>query len=322
LLDFSGRFAYYDSSSAMTFSSSHVRNVLLAAGILLLALTGNIKAATPQELAQRERVSKIQAAELPFEQLTHQQISEAGKAALKIDPKKWRHAESDHFIIHYQLWDVRNRLLRDAEFYYWKVQDDLKLTTDLVKHKSHIFCFQDSESWATFQAATGLSGIAGVTMGNEFFSYYPKKKDKDFSATVAHEMTHLVFNRFFDGRPPLWLNEGFAEFQSHNAYQSLYGKRLGGIRKDTSSVGQIDFMNMTTWTSYQSNMSNNQAFYVKAQLAVDLLIEKGGPEKFQEFINSMIQNPDFRAAFDQNYRGTFKDLNHFLKELARKEKRL
>jgi hypothetical protein len=290
--------------------------------LLLLIAACRVLGASPEELAQRDRCAKIEAVDKPFDQLSHREISKAGQTALRIDASKWKHAESEHFIIHYQLSDVKNRLIREAEYYYWKIQNDLKLTTDLVEHKSHIFLFQDDDEWRGFQVATGLSNIAGVTMGHEFFSYYPKKKDKDFSGTVAHEMTHLVFNRFFTGRPPLWLNEGFAEFQAHNAFQSLYGKRLGAINKDSTQVGDIHFVTMTTWTQYPPTMGNIQAFYVKAQLAVGLLIDKGGPERFVQFVNTSIQDPDFYKAFNQHYREVFKDIDKFLKELARKEKKL
>ena len=284
--------------------------------------TCELAAATADEIAQRRRVARIEAVEVPFEQLSHKDISVHGRAALKIDEKKWRHAESDHFIIHYQLWDVKNRLIREAEFYYWKVQSDLKLTMDLVDHKSHLFIFQDDDRWRSFQAGTGLHGLAGVTIQNEFFSYYPKKKDEEFSGTVAHEMTHLIFNRFFRGRPPLWLNEGFAEYQAHKAYQSLFGKRYGGTNKDTSMIGKLNFLEMTAWTDYNRNADLNQAFYAKSHVAVELLADKGGPEKLVGFINTMIQNPDFKSAFDKHYASDFKDMDKFLKELARREKRL
>lgn len=302
----------------MTFDVRH--SIFALAFLLLSALSAG--AASPAELAHREIAAKAEAIEKPFDQLSHQQISATASAALKIEGNKWKHAESDHFIIHYQLQDVKDRLIREAEYYYWKIQDDLKLTKDLADHKSHIFVFQDDDSWNAFQAIASMHGIAGVTMGDEFYCYYPKKKDKDNSGTVAHEMTHLVFNRFFTGRPPLWLNEGFAEYQAHNAYQSLYGKRLGAINKDASMVSQIDFLDMTRWTTYKPNMSINQAFYVKSQVAVGLLVDKGGPERFVEFINTMIHNPDFAAAFDRHYRDVFKEMDKFLKELARKERKL
>jgi len=290
--------------------------------LLLMLAAGACMGASPNELAQRERCAKIDAVDKPFDQLSHQEISDVGRAALGIDASKWKHAESDHFIIHYQLNDVKNRLIREAEYYYWKIQDDMKLNNDLTGHKSHIFVFQDDDGWRAFQGTTGLQNIAGVTMGHEFYSFYPKRKDKDFSGTVAHEMTHLVFNRFFTGRPPLWLNEGFAEYQAHNAFQSLYGKRLGAINKDTSLVGQVDFLTITTWTTYNQKPDVNQAFYVKSQLAVAVLIDKGGPQRFVQFVDTMIQNPDFPAAFNWHYHDVFADMDKFLKELARREKRL
>jgi hypothetical protein len=135
-------------------------------------------------------------------------------------------------------------------------------------------------------------------------------------------MTHLVFNRFFRGRPPLWLNEGFAEYQAHKAYQSLFGKRYGRTNKDTSAIDKLNFLEMTTWTGYNQNADLNQAFYAKSHAAIELLADKGGPEKLVAFINTMIKNPDFKAAFDEHYAGEFKDTDKFLKELARREKRL
>ncbi|MNC96237.1 hypothetical protein D3C83_135600 [compost metagenome] len=53
-----------------------------------------------------------------------------------------------------------------------------------------------------------------------------------------------------------------------------------------------------------------------------MLIDKGGPERFVDFMNTMLKNPDFKSAFDRHYGDVFKDMDKFLKELARKEKRL
>ena len=40
---------------------------------------------------------------------------------------------------------------------------------------------------------------------------------------LAHEMTHLVMNRFFERRRPLWLNEGLAEYYGEFAYSAFKG---------------------------------------------------------------------------------------------------
>jgi hypothetical protein len=40
--------------------------------------------------------------EKPFDQLSDQQIDELGQKALAIRPQDWKHAETDHFILHYR----------------------------------------------------------------------------------------------------------------------------------------------------------------------------------------------------------------------------
>ena len=280
-------------------------------------------ASTPEERGERQRLDKeLKVQEKAFEELSHQWVSEYAEKALRIQAEKWKHAESDRFIIHYYLPDIRDRLVREAEFYYFKIKQDLKLGEDVVPYKSHIFLFQDEALWRQFQANASVGGLAGVTIGHEFFCFYPKRKEADFSGTVAHEMTHLVFNRFFRGRPPLWLNEGFAEYQAHNAYWSLYDKRFSKINKDTRKVATLDFLEMAGWTAYPEDDGLVQALYVKSQLTVELLVEKGGMDRFVQFVESMIQNPGFEACFSRHYSEVFKTYEDFIKELQRKEKRL
>jgi hypothetical protein len=78
---------------------------------------------------------------------------------------------------------------------------------------------------------------------------------------------------------------------------------------------------MTRWHTYPDG-DFKFALYVKSQLAVELLVEKGGIKRFVEFVNSMIKNPDFETAFAQHYVESFQNFDNFLKELVRKEKKL
>ena len=280
-----------------------------------------LRAATPEEIAQRQLVNQMQFSDKLFEELSHQQVSEWGEKALRIKKEKWKHVESDHFILHYQIKDVRDRVMKEAEFYYWKIKNDLKLANDLVNHKSHIFVFEDEARWQQFQANVDYLGVGGVTRGHEFFNYYPKKKDKMYSGTLAHEMTHLVFNRFFRGYPPLWLNEGFAECQAEKAFWAFYDKRYERQQVSFQAVSQINFMQMTYMQTYPEGPAR-PAFYTKSQLAVEVLLEKGGPERFVQFLNTIIQNHTFENAFEKHYQEIFHDLDQFLKELSKKEKHL
>lgn len=294
-------------------------------GVLSMGLVAGVSwswAATPEENAERQRINQLKISDTPFEKLSHQTLSEWGQKALKIQEKQWKHAESEHFIIHYPLIDVRDRFIKEAEFYYWKIKNDLKVSQDLVDHKSHIYVFVDEAQWRQFQANTDVLQIGGVCLGNEYFCLYPKRREKESSGTAAHEMTHLVFNRFFVGNPPRWLNEGIAEYQARKAYFAYHGQRYESINKDTSALANIDFFKMTELTEYPQGSAARSAFYVESQLAVETLIEKGGPERFVAFVNTMIQNPDFKAGFDAHYLETFKDAGGFLKEMERKEKQI
>ena len=280
--------------------------------------------AAPEEATQRQIVNEMKFTDKPFEELSHQHVTEWGEKALRIKKEKWKHVESDHFILHYQAQDVRDRVMKEAEFYYWKIKTDLKLANDLAEHKSHIFIFEDQARWRQFQANIDLQQIGGVTIGHEFYCYYPKGRDKEFSGTLAHEMTHLVFNRFFRGLPPLWLNEGFAEYQAEKAYRSLYSQTYNRKNKDPGAVRAVNFLEMTTWKTYPGDFDSKltQGLYIKSQLAVEVLIEKGGPERFVQFTNALIQNHLFEPAFKKHYTETFQSYEKFLKELDRKEKRL
>ncbi len=45
----------------------------------------------------------------------------------------------------------------------------------------------------------------------------------DKMSVLAHEMTHLVINRFLKKPIPLWLNEGLAEYYGEFAYRAVRG---------------------------------------------------------------------------------------------------
>lgn len=302
-------------------------NILFYIAFSLTLGSQQSSAATKEEEEVKKIINQIKLADTPFEKLSHQAIGKRfGSVALKIQSSKWKHTESEHFILHYQVSDVRDRLAKEAEFYYWKIKNDLALTQEVIDHKSHIFIFENEATWRQFQSNVQVLGIGGVTLGNEFFCFYPKKQDKEFSAIVAHEMTHLVFNRFFERPPPLWLNEGFAEYQGEKAFFSFYTRHYENRRTiDPKLLKTMDFLEMTTWDQYPGDFfsSKTNFLYFKSRMAVEVLMEKGGPEKFVGFIKSLTEDPrhDFTNAFTSFFSETFKSYEDFLKAMEVNEKR-
>jgi hypothetical protein len=302
------------------------KNILLCLTLAFLLSPQSSLPATKEEEEAKKKINQIKLTDTPFEKLSHQEVTKYSEKALRIQTSKWKHTESEHFILHYQVWDVRDRLMKEAEFYYWKIKHDLSLTNEIITHKSHIYIFENEATWRQFQANVQILGIGGVTIRNEFFCYYPKKQDKEFSAVVAHEMTHLVFNRFFEQPPPLWLNEGFAEYQGEKAFFSFYSRHYENKRGvDPKLLKTMDFLEMTRWDRYPGDFFDPKTnyLYFKSRMAVEVLMEKGGPTRFVEFIKSLTGDPEhgFTNAFTQHFSDTFKSYEDFLKEMELNEKR-
>ena len=125
----------------------------------------------------------------------------------------WKHAQTEHFVIHYEQAIFARKVARMAEFFYAFIAQDLQGAKDLVSGRSHIFIFRSEKRWKEFVRQAGdvpawtFSHVEGTVM-------FLQQADNTSSSgdVLAHETTHLVMNRFFRKRCPLWLNEGLAEY--------------------------------------------------------------------------------------------------------------
>ncbi|MCG3150211.1 MAG: hypothetical protein PCFJNLEI_03691 [Verrucomicrobiae bacterium] len=194
-------------------------------------------------------------------------MSEWGTVALGLSPEKWKHAETEHFIVHF----VRNgeKVGRFAEEQYREVREFLGDRPDLLKgRKSQVFAFFEPEDWRKFAARVQVPWAAGITRGDEFFylAVTETKRSEAKDRTLAHEMTHLVFNRFYRGRLPLWLNEGIAEYfgQRKTSTISQFRQRMG--QTEPYHLGKL-----LAAEKYPERPEEIQAFYAEAAIIVDFL---------------------------------------------------
>ena len=189
----------------------------------------------------------------------------AAEQALLDAPKfRWQHLQTEHFILHHDQKMFAARVARLGEQFYTAIAGDLPSLPDRVSpRRSHIFNFRDPRDW---QAVLG--GTTGLGPGTISFVHgqvmYLQEIDGDASAQMgllAHEMTHLVFNRFLTVPLPLWLNEGLAEYYGEFAYRSARG--MGQSRRSA-------FRPLRTWTplaellaatAYQADLETNARFY-------------------------------------------------------------
>ena len=239
-------------------------------------------------------------------------VQDWGQAALQIQPAKWKQTETDHFVIHYS----RNgdKIARRCEAMYSEIREFFGDRPDLLAgRKSRVYAFHDVEDWRRFRETIGLAWIAGVTRGQEFF-YQSASETGAFDSkgkVQAHEMTHLIFNRFFEGKPPLWLNEGIAEY---------FGERktsgISEFRRQMSLTPRVSLERLFAAEKYPPDV---QAFYAEAAIVVDFLTRTEERRKLlPAFVDSMIEQNDVAVAL-KIY--GYNDLAEFEKAYGRYRKR-
>ena len=117
--------------------------------LIILLLAGSL-AAMPLGGSESQPPRDIHLVEKKFDQLSNRDVDSLGSRALAIAPAKWKHAETDNFIIHYRRVTEAQRVVREIEFDLWFVANSLNATKDKYSKKSHVYIFQDEREWAQF----------------------------------------------------------------------------------------------------------------------------------------------------------------------------
>ena len=89
-----------------------------------------------------------------WEQLADHSISPAGEKALALHPERWRHGETENFVIHYRSLSDALQIAREIEFDLWYVAQSLGATSEQYARKSHVYVFQDEKEWQKFPVET------------------------------------------------------------------------------------------------------------------------------------------------------------------------
>lgn len=217
----------------------------------------------------------------------HPRMSDAEKnALLKVD-RNWDHAETKYFIVHYQQLGYARRVARMADYFYPYIAADLPGYKDQVKEKSHIVVVKDRDDWKEFLelSATAPSWAGAYVRGK--IMYVPDGGDRKQNADVlAHEMSHLVLNRFFLRPPPLWLNEGLAEWYEKFGWEAFKGQLVNveenlGTYKNPLPLEQLFRMNLRDLGNDRTKVSR---FYNTSREVVGMLKLRKDQQAFVKFL--------------------------------------
>ncbi len=231
--------------------------------------------------------------ELTFERLGagnhwHKQIKENELSALKQIDRSWNHAETKYFIVHYQKLGYAQRLARMADYLYQYIAADLPGYEDRVKEKSHIVVIQDRDDWKEYLKLSQYPNqwAGGYVRGRVMFIYDMDNREVN-AHIVAHEMSHLILNRFFIHRPPLWLNEGLAEWYGHFGWQAFKGQKVN-IRR---SLGEMDdtapVSELISRKSYPSGTDAVRKYYATSHQLVGMLKLRKDEDTFVKFLTEV-----------------------------------
>ena len=250
------------------------------------------------------------------EHLDLKAITPMGDTLLRSLGPTWRHASTEHFVLHFEREIFARKVARMGEFFYTYMAQELQGTQEKVDGRSHIFILRSEEKWASFVAQTkgSMEWAAAFVEGNTM--YLQKLQDRRASADLlAHEMSHLVLNRYFQHRLPLWLNEGLAEWYEEFAYAAFKGVKKSRRAQFRRIKKHLPLANLIEMTTYPSTPRERDLFYQTSKHLVGFLRLSSSQDHFLSFLKDMIQDPNTQTLIQKHFQvSSIKELEErFLK---------
>ena len=239
--------------------------------------------------------------EVEFSQLSQRDPNSLGEKALSINPKQWKHGETEHFIYHFAHTYVATPISVEAEFHYRVVAKELERDQPTTDIKSHVYIFERPEDWQCFQGLGELEQWTGGihSQGSLFILRNPEQK---FSGNVlGHEIVHLVLHRFYSDGIPCWLNEGIAQYISKSARAS-YQRARGYLSKPHSeAVATDDIIALTILAGLTRPPSDRvETFYDESERLVRFLVATDKPS-FLALLDALGRHQPFETALPRTY---------------------
>lgn len=258
--------------------------------------------------AYEQRLAAAQAApaftfeEIGAEAFDRANLTPRAQAALRLDGLRWSHAQTKHFVLHYERKIFALKVARLAEFLYEHMHAELGHPVPRLSGRNHIFVFRSADKWQTFMTQVGLqvewafSAVEGPVM------YLQRATDRDDSLGVlAHEITHIVLFRLLGQPPPLWLNEGLAQWYEEFGYAAYKGTRKSWRNVFRGRRGNMPLAQLFALNTYPEDPNEIRAYYEAAKYLTGLLMARFPPEQMQTFLTDVCAGLSLPDAFKQHY---------------------
>jgi hypothetical protein len=215
-------------------------------------------------------------------------MPQKSKDALLNLRRSWQHAETEHFIIHFQQVTFARLVARMADFQYEYIVADLPRMEDRVEEKSHIVVLRNQDDWQEFLEKSGSAPEWAAAYVQGKIMYLQDVGNPETNADIlAHEMSHLVLNRFFVRQPPLWLNEGLAEWYGNFGYAAYRGQRVNPSEGLGSLQHPLPVAALFGLGGYPGDAATVSRFYQTSQQLIGMLILRRDQPEFVRFLQAI-----------------------------------
>jgi hypothetical protein len=219
--------------------------------------------------------------------------------------------------------DVPNARLTSVEDLLSKYNVASTVTNSLqlqFKRPVHIYLAQNSQDYKEALASLGVSAAdarrftldtGGFTQGNAIvIPLYQNKTQADLANTLAHELTHALFNVNIHATIPSWINEGLAVYNGMAVQSKVedtvayngYAKQMAESIIKTAAAGKL-----IPLTNNESKvLSGTESYDLELQdwLAVSFLIHEHGYASFVDYLRRINSGVDVPSAFEDVFHMT------------------
>jgi hypothetical protein len=294
------------------------------AGLLLLSVCARAQfsvspSPSPAPAANPPPPRDIPLVEKNWDALSNQEVGEDGRKALAIKPARWKHAETENFIVHFRRVTEAHIVVREIEYDIWFVAKTLGAARQDYKRKSHVFVFEDEGEWIAFLSGTDnplwfssfanhdelFLNIRRTTNGGQFDSH-----------TLAHETTHATVARLYPFEHwPVWLGEGFAEYMGGASVASRTHQPLKKFQS-TLNRAEMPLDELFALKRYPEDRDKISQLYQTGEKFVRFLMDELPQDRFRKFVTEVLTTKDPEEAFMRVYGDKFKDFDSFRKKFA------
>ncbi len=256
--------------------------------------------------------------DIPADAVERAALSAPERTFLDDPRQRWKHLQTDHFILHHDQKMFASRVARMGEQFYAAISADLPGLQDrTAPQRSHIFIFRNARDWqAVLDGTPGLEPwAASFVRGNVMFLQEVGTASSDKMGMLAHEMTHLVFNRFLPVRLPLWLNEGLAEYYGEFAYRAARGMGQGKRNAFPPLRQRTPIAELLNATTYPVQPAEVSRFYATSKYLVGYLLWKLPRDRWDAFFSRVLAGDNAQTALLETY--GWADLDALEKEFVR-----